>query len=56
MVNEGATSSGAFREYVRHVQVPALRSGGILIPDNLAARRAAEMLKLIQCAGQQHGH
>lgn len=53
MVIEGATDSAVFREYVRQVLAPTLRSGDIVICDNLGAHRDAEAQKLIEARGAQ---
>ncbi len=50
MVVDGSTSSDVFREYVRHVLVPALKPGDIVILDNLMAHKDAEAGRLIQAA------
>jgi transposase len=51
MTLDGATTSEAYREYVRQVLVPALRLGDIVIFDNLRPHHDAEALDLIQAAG-----
>jgi transposase len=48
MVIDGPTSSDVFREYVRHVLVPTLQPGDILILDNLIAHKDAQARQLIQ--------
>jgi transposase len=48
MVIDGPTSSDVFREYVRHVLVPTLQPGDIVILDNLIAHKDAEARQLIQ--------
>jgi|TARA_Y100000310_G_scaffold308238_1_gene351142 transposase len=48
---DGATSSEIFREYVRQMLVPTLRTGDIVIFDNLPAHKDAEALDLIHAAG-----
>ena len=53
LVIEGATDSDVFREYVRQVLGPTLRSDDIVICDNLAAHRDAEAQKLIETCGAQ---
>jgi len=50
MVVDGATSSDVFREYVRHVLVPTLKPGDIVILDNLVAHKDVEACRLIQDA------
>ena len=53
LVIEGATDSDVFREYVRQVLGPTLRTGDIVVCDNLAAHRNAEAQKLIEARGAQ---
>lgn len=50
MVIEGATAADVFREYVRHVLVPTLRPGDIVVLDNLMAHKDAEARRLIEAA------
>ena len=50
MVIDGATSADVFREYVRHVLVPTLRPGDIVVLDNLMAHKDAEARRLIEAA------
>lgn len=50
MVIDGATSADIFREYVRHVLVPTLRPGDIVVLDNLMAHKDAEARRLIEAA------
>lgn len=50
MVVDGATTSDVFREYVRHVLVPTLKPGDIVILDNLMAHKDAEACSLIHAA------
>jgi transposase len=50
MAIEGATDRDVFREYVRHVLVPTLRSGDIVVLDNLAAHQNPEVRALIESA------
>lgn len=51
MAIEGSTSGVVFREYVRDVLVPTLRSGDIVIFDNLSAHKDSDALDLIHAAG-----
>jgi len=51
MAIDGATSAEVFREYVRQVLVPTLRSGDIVIFDNLSAHKDSEAMDLIHAAG-----
>jgi transposase len=47
MAINDATSAEVFREYVRHILVPTLRPGDIVIMDNLPAHKDAQALGLI---------
>ena len=47
MAIDGATTGEVFREYVRHVLLPTLRPGDIVVMDNLAAHKDAEAISLI---------
>ncbi len=51
MVIDGATSAEVFRAYVRHVLVPTLRTGDIVIFDGLSAHKDSEAMDLIHAAG-----
>jgi len=51
MTLDGATTSEAYREYVRQILVPQLRTGDIVIFDNLRPHHDAEALDLIHAAG-----
>jgi len=53
MTIEGATDSDVFGAYVRHILVPTLRPGDIVIMDNLAPHKNAATLKLIEAAGAE---
>ena len=51
MAVEGATDKDIFREYVRCVLVPTLRSGDIVILDNLSAHKDRQAQQLVEQAG-----
>lgn len=51
MTLDGATTSEAYREYVRQILVPKLRTGDIVIFDNLRPHHDAKALDLIHAAG-----
>jgi transposase len=51
MTLDGGTTKEAYREYVRHVLVPSLQSGDIVIFDNLSAHHDSTALDLIHTAG-----
>lgn len=47
----GATDEAAFRTYLEHVLVPALRPGDIVVLDNLAAHRVGAVARRLRKAG-----
>ena len=51
MTIEGATDTLVFREYVKRVLCPSLRSGDVVVMDNLRAHKSPETLALIKAAG-----
>jgi len=48
MVIEGATDAAVFRAYVRHVLVPTLRPGQIVVLDNLSSHKGDEIRRMIE--------
>ena len=53
MVIEGATDAAVFRAYVKHVLVPILGAGDIVVLDNLSSHKAAEVEEMIRAAGAE---
>lgn len=53
MVIEGPTDAAVFRAYVKHVLVPTLREGDIVVLDNLSSHKAAEAEEMIRTAGAE---
>ncbi len=53
MVIGGPTDSLVFREYVRVILCPTLKSGDLVICDNLSAHHDSEAKKLIEAQGAQ---
>lgn len=53
MAIDDATSAEVFREYVRQVLLPTLRSGDIVVLDNLSAHKDKEALALIAAVGAE---
>lgn len=53
MALEGTTDTESFRAYAQAVLVPALRSGDIVVMDNLSPHKSDPTLALIQQAGAQ---
>lgn len=53
MVIEGATDAAVFRAYVKHVLLPTLRPGEIVVLDNLSSHKSPEVRELIEAAGAQ---
>ena len=51
MTLDGAQTTEAYREYVRQILVPQLRTGDLVIFDNLRAHHDAEALEMIHAAG-----
>jgi len=50
---DGATDSACFETYVGQCLAPTLRPGDIVIMDNLACHKTAEVARLIAAAGSQ---
>lgn len=50
---DGATDRDVFEQYVRHVLVPSLRPGDIVVLDNLGAHKSAETLALIEAVSAE---
>jgi transposase len=48
---DGATDTASFETYVEGCLVPALRPGDIVVMDNLACHKTAEVARLIESAG-----
>lgn len=53
MAIDDATSAEVFREYVRQILAPTLRTGDIVVLDNLSAHKDKEALALIASAGAE---
>lgn len=51
MLVEGATTTAVFTAYLEHVLIPWLRSGQIVILDNLSAHSGERVQTLIAAAG-----
>ncbi len=51
MVIEGPTDGAVFRAYVKHVLVPVLRAGQIVVLDNLSSHKNAEVREMIEATG-----
>jgi transposase len=51
MVIEGATDAAVFRAYVKHVLVPTLREGDIVVLDNLSSHKGVEVREMIEATG-----
>jgi len=50
MAVDGAINADIFREYVRHVLLPSLRPGDIVVLDNLSPHKDKEAIELIRSA------
>jgi transposase len=53
MTIEGATTAEVFEAFVRHLLVPALRPGDVVVLDNVGAHKPPYILDLIRAAGAQ---
>ena len=53
MTIEGAADTEVFQAYVRHVLVPTLRPGDLVVLDNLSPHKSEPTLNLIRQAGAQ---
>jgi transposase len=53
MAVDGATDKDVFVQYVRHVLVPSLRPGDIVVLDNLGAHKDNGASVLIEAAGAE---
>ena len=53
MVIEGATDTAVFRAYVKHVLVPTLSKGEIVVLDNLSSHKGVEVEEMIEYAGAE---
>ncbi len=50
---DGATDAACFQAYIGECLVPTLKSGDIVIMDNLACHKSAEVERLIRSAGAE---
>lgn len=53
MVIDGPTDAAVFRAYVRHVLVPMLRPGDIVVMDNLSSHNGPEIETMIREVGAE---
>ena len=53
MIVEGATDGAVFRAYVKHVLLPVLQPGEIVIMDNLSSHKLPEVRQMIEGAGAE---
>ena len=53
MVIEGATDAAVFRAYVKHVLLPALLPGDIVVMDNLSSHKGTEIETMIREVGAE---
>ncbi len=51
MTIEGPTTVDVFRAYVRHILVPTLRPGDMVVLDNLSSHKNADTLAMIEKTG-----
>lgn len=53
MVIDGPTDAAVFRAYIRHVLIPTLRAGDIVVMDNLSSHKGPEIEVMIREAGSE---
>lgn len=53
MVLDGPMNADAFLAYVRHVLVPTLRHGDVVVMDNLGCHKGASVRQAIEAAGAE---
>ena len=53
MVVDGATNKDVFQVYVQHILLPTLKTGDIVIMDNLSAHKNQKVRDLIESVGAQ---
>src|SRR6516162_2096499 len=53
MAVDGATDTEVFRAYVQEVLCPTLRTGDVVIMDNLSPHKSTQTIELIQQVGAQ---
>ena len=53
MVVDGATNKEVFQAYVQHILLPTLKSGDIVVMDNLSAHKNKEVKEMIESVGAQ---
>lgn len=53
MVVEGATNKEVFQAYVEHILLPTLKSGDIVVLDNLSAHKNQKVRDLIESVGAE---
>jgi transposase len=53
MVVDGATNKEVFQAYVKHILLPTLKPGDIIVLDNLSAHKNKEIQELIESVGAE---
>lgn len=53
MVVDGATNKEVFQAYLSNILIPTLRSGDIVIMDNLSCHKNKEVKKMVESVGAQ---
>ena len=53
MVVDGATNTEVFQAYVKHILLPTLKPGDIVVPDNLSAHKNQKTRNLIESVGAE---
>jgi hypothetical protein len=54
MVLDGPINGDAFTAYVRHILVPELRRGDVVVMDNLSSHKGKHIREMIEAAGATH--
>jgi len=52
-VFEGATNAETFRTYVKHILVPELHPGDLVVMDNLSSHKSADIQTMIRASGAE---
>lgn len=53
LVTDGAVNSDIFESFVRHVLLPELKPGDVVVMDNLSSHKGAAIRRLIEDAGAE---
>ncbi len=53
MVVDGATNKEVFQAYVQHILLPTLKTGDIVVMDNLSAHKSRQVRELLEFVGAE---